>query len=421
MTKKLIVEKSVKLQKLPPSPFLESLRAKRRLIRRGVDVVDLGELNPDTALRDSIGLSFESSDIFDPADDDIISELKNKISQWLEKRYGVHSNAHKEIYPFFDDKQVIYHLLLGVINPGDKVAIPDPGDPLYKRAAILADAEVESVPLLERNDYLPNLRAAFLSHSAAEGRKSRFRILQNTRSKIPLTGAFPKIIILNYPHDPTTSVADSIFFKEIVKWAGENNILVFNDASGNEICYDDYAPISLLQTKGARKLVAEKFSFFGLTGVDFGFLVGDRGIISCVEAAYLALGRGILKASVLLGLEILKNHTVISKKNNAEYAARKEMMMKGLTQLGWKARKPRCGPYIWVKIPPKYTSVGFARMLLRKTGVLVSPGFGYGEYGEGFIRIALNLPADRIQNALERMKKHTHIWQRRYKPEISEE
>ena len=421
MIKKLIIEKSEKLQKLPPSPFLESLRAKHRLIRRGVEVIDLGELNPDSTLRDFLLPSFERSGIFDYADPDIISELKIQIAQWLEQRYGIKANARKEIFPFFEEKQAIYHLLLGFLNPGDKVAIPDPSDPIFKRASVLAGAEVESFPLLERNDYLPNLSALFRLSANSEEQKTKFRILHKARSKKQPVEEFPKIFFLNYPHDPTTSVADSAFFREMVKWAAANNILVFNDSSGNEICYDDYSPIFLLQTKGARKLVAEKFSFFGLTGVDFGFLVGDRGIISCVEAAYLALGRGILKASVLLALEILKNHTAISKRNNVEYAARKEMMMKGLAKLGWKAKKPRCGPYIWVKIPPKYTSVGFARMLLRKTGVLVSPGFGYGECGEGFIRIALNLPADQIQNALERMEKHSHIWQRRYKPEINEE
>lgn len=421
MTKRLIIEKSDRLQKLPPSPFLESLRTKRRLIRRGIEVVDWGELNPDSSLLDSFAPSFDRREFFDFADADLLSELRNQISLWLEKKYGIRANARREIYPFFDEKQVIYHLLLGYLNPGEKVAIPDPSDPVYKRASILADAKVESIPLLERNDYLPNLKASSYFRLDPKEPKPRFRMLRKTNSKLPPAGVFPKIFLLNYPHDPTGSVADSTFFVEVVKWAGKNNILVFNDASGNEICDDDHTPICLLQTKGARKLAAEKFSFLALTGIDFGFLVGDRGVISCMEATNVALGMRISKASVLLALEILKNYGALSSKNNGEFSARKETMMKGLTDLGWKAKKNRCGPYVWVKIPPKYTSVGFARMLLRKTGVLVSPGFGYGEYGEGFIRIALNLPADQIQKTLKRMEKHSHIWQRRYKPKIDEE
>ena len=167
MIKKLIIEKSEKLQKLPPSPFLESLRAKHRLIRRGVEVIDLGELNPDSTLRDFLLPSLERSAIFDYADLDITSELKIQIAQWMEQRYGIKVNARKEIFPFFDEKQVIYHLLLGFINPGDRVAIPDPGDPIYKRASVLAGAEVESFPLLERNDYLPNLNSLF--HLTSQG------------------------------------------------------------------------------------------------------------------------------------------------------------------------------------------------------------------------------------------------------------
>ncbi|MCK4404207.1 MAG: aminotransferase class I/II-fold pyridoxal phosphate-dependent enzyme [candidate division Zixibacteria bacterium] len=395
MIKKLIIEKAERLQKLPPTPFVEAKRVKQGLIRRGVEVIDLGELDPDPSLRDYFFPPFEGSEVFALSDSRIWQELKQKIGKWLEQRYDLKTKSEREILPFFGEKKGIYYLLLSLINPGEVVSVPDPGEPIYKIASVLAGAEVEAFPLLERNDYLPNL-SVFLSSRRA--------------------GSLPKIFFLNYPHNPTSSVADSAFFQEVVEWAGKKNVLVINDASGNEICYDDHLPVSLLQTKSAKKLAVERFSFFALTGIQFGFLVGDRGIISQVESVQEALGETVSKASVLQALEILKNHPQIVQKNNLEFAVRKDTLLKGLFNLGWKAKKPKAGPFVWVKIPPRYSSVGFFRMLLRKAGVLVSPGFGFGEYGEGYIRIALNLPADQIQKALERIERHSHIWQRRYRP-----
>ena len=395
MIKKLIIEKAERLQKLPPTPFVEAKRIKQGLIRKGVEVIDLGELNPDFSLRDFFTPPLNRSEMFAPSDSKIWQELRQKISKWLEQRYDLKTKSEKEILPYFGERKVIYHLLLSFINPEEMVAVPDPAEPIYKIASLLAGAEVETFPLLDRNDYLPNLTAF---PSSRRG------------------GKLPKILFLNYPHDPTSSVADSGFFLEVVHWAGKKNVLVINDASSNEICYDDHIPVSLLQTKGAKKLAVEKFSFFALTGIQFGFLVGDSGIISQTESLQEALGEKVSRTSVLLGMEILSNYSQIAQKNNLEFAVRKDTLLKGLFNLGWKAKKPKAGPFVWVKIPPKYSSVGFFRMLLRKTGVLVSPGFGFGEYGEGYIRIALNLPAAHIQTALERMEKHSHIWQRRYRP-----
>jgi LL-diaminopimelate aminotransferase len=398
MIKKLIIEKAERLQKLPPTPFVEAKRIKQGLVRRGVEVIDLGELAPDASLRDSFIPSFDMSTMFAPADSKTWQELKQRIGKWLERRYDLKVRSEREILPFFGEKRVIYDLLLSLVNPGDVVAVGDPGEPMSKTASILAGAEVDAFPLLERNDYLPNLNAFVSSRRG---------------------GRFPKILFLNYPHDPTSSLADSGFFREVVEWAGKKNVLVINDASGNEICYDDHLPVSLLQTKGAKKLAVERFSFFALTGIQFGFLAGDAQIISQLESVEEALGEKGSEACVLQALEILRNYSQISHKNNLEFNLRKATMLKGFFKLGWKARKPKAGPFAWAKVPGKYSSIGFFRMLLRKTGVLVSPGFGFGEYGEGHVRIALNLPADQIQKALERLEKHSHVWQRRYRPKSS--
>lgn len=400
MIKKIIIEKAERLQKLPPSPFLEAKRIKQGLSRRGVEVIDLGELNPDSSLRDFFTSSFDKSETFAPADSRSWDQLKQGIAKWLGQRYDLKLSPSTEILPFFGERRVIHHLLLSLVNPGEVVAVPDPCDPIFKTASILAGAETESFPLLERNDYLPNLSAFPSSRRGAK---------------------FPKILLLNYPHDPTSSVADAGFFREVVEWAGKRNILLINDVSGNEVCFDDHTPVSLLQSKGAQKLAVERFSFFPLTGIDFGFLVGDRGVISQTESLRSALGERVSQALLLQALEILKSYTEIAHRNNLEFTLRKATLLKGLFKLNWKARKPKAGPFVWVKIPPRYSSLGFFRMLLRKAGVLASPGVAFGEHGEGHIRIALNPPADQIQKAMERLQMHSHVWQRKYRPKSNVE
>lgn len=395
MIKKVVIEKAERLQKLPPTTLVEAKRIRQGLSKRGVEVIDLGELKPDSSLRDFFIPSFDKNEMFTPADSKMWQELKQAIAKWLAGRYELKMGAGTEILPFFGGKRIIYHLLLSLINPSEMSAVPDPCDPIFKTASILAGAEVESFPLLERNDYLPNLSAFPASRKGMSS---------------------PKILFLNYPHDPTSSVADAGFFREIVEWAAKRNILLVSDVSGNEICFDDHTPVSLLQSKGARKLTVEKFSFFALTGIDFGFLVGDRGVISQTESMRSALGEGVSKAFVLQALEILKGYTEIAHRNNLEFTLRKATLLKGLFKLNWKVRKPKAGPFVWVKIPPRYSSLGFFRMLLKKAGVLVSPGVAFGEHGEGYVRIALNQPADQIQKAMERLEMHSHVWQRKYRP-----
>ena len=395
MIKKVIIEKAERLQKIPPGPFVETRRIKLGLTRRGVDVIDLGDLNPDPSLRDFFVLPVEKSDMFARCDLSIWQKLRREAGKWLMQKYELRVRPDTEVLPFFGERRVIHQLLLSLVNPGDLVAAPDPCDPTYRTASILAGAEVETFPLLERNDYLPNLTALPTS-----GRSTKL----------------PKILFLNYPHDPTSAVTDLGFYREVVEWAGKKNVLVISDVSGNEICYDDHAPVSLLQTKGARKLALEKFSFFALTGIQFGFLVGDKGVIAQTESLQQALGDRPSKALVLQALELLRRYSEISHRNNLEFTLRRATLLKELFKLNWKTKKPKAGPFVWVKVPPKYSSVGFFRMLLRKAGVIVSPGFGFGEHGEGHVRIALNPPAEQLHQAMERLLMHSHIWQRRYRP-----
>ncbi len=406
MIKKLIIDKAERLQKLPPSPLLEAERIRKALHKRGVEIIDLGELSPDASIRETVHsfLSLETQEIFAPVDPRLWGNLKKEIADWVEQKYQVKLNPENEILPFAafshtvqgaGRRKIIYDLFLSFLNPGEVAAIPDPSDPVYKGGCIFAGGQVVSLPLWERTDYLPNLSTLPSSKDTAN---------------------FPKVLFLNYPHDPTTAVADPEFFRELVQWAHRKNILLLNDASYNEICHDGYVPTSLLQAKGIKKIGAELFFFYPLTGIGFGFLAGNRQIISQVEATERAFGYGASQMTAHLGLAVLKNYSAIAERNNTEFYKRREILMQGLSSLGWKAKRPKAGPFIWTKVPPRYSSVGFARMLLRKAGVLVSPGFGFGEHGERYVRISLNHQANELNKALARLKEHSHVWQRRYRP-----
>jgi LL-diaminopimelate aminotransferase len=421
MIKKLIIEKAERLQKLPPSPFLEAERIKKALGKRGVEIIDLGELCPDPSIREIVLSSFslKAEEIFAPFNLRVWEDLKKQIADWLEQKYQVRVNPENEIFPFAGKKKIIYDLFLSFLNPGEVAAIPDPSDPIYKGASIFAGGGVVSLPLWERNDYLPNLKTLPSSpkdpaQTGSDEPPSGGVRLDAPRKKN--ARHFPKILFSNYPHNPTTAVADPEFFGELVEWANKRNTLLVNDASYNEICYDGYMPVSLLQAKGAKKIGAELFFFYPLTGIGFGFIAGNKQIISQVEATDKVFGYQLSHIMLQLSLAILKNYTAVAEQNNLEFASRKEILMEGFLNLGWRAKRPKAGPFIWVKVPPRYSSVGFARMLLRKSGVLVSPGFGFGEHGEGYIRIALNHPEDKLKKTLERIKEHSHIWQRRYRP-----
>jgi LL-diaminopimelate aminotransferase len=405
MIKRVIIEKAERLQKLPPPPFLEAERIKKALHKRGVEIIDLGELSFDPSLMEKIlsSFSFETQEIFTPLDWRNYTDLKKQIADWLERKYQVRLNPKNEILPFVGKKKIIYDFFLSFINPGEVVALPDPGDPIYKAGAIFAGGEVVTLPLWERNDYLPNLETFSSFPKDLTLRKKNATSLS-------------KILFLNYPHNPTSAVADPEFFKESVKWASKRNILLVNDASYNEICYDGYLPTSLLQVKGAKKIGAELFFFHSLTGIGLGFLAGNKQIISQIEAVENIFGNQLSRIMLQISLVILGNYPSIAEQNNLEFAKRKDVLMEGVLDLEWKVRKPKAGPFIWVKVPPRYSSVGFSRMLLRKTGVLVSPGFGFGEYGEGYIRLALNHPVEELKKALERIKEHSHVWQRKYRP-----
>ncbi len=395
MIKKVIVDKSERLQKIGPVSLVEGERIKKRLEKKDVDLIDLGDFNPDLNIESFVLPSFSRQRVTCEALARNQKDLKKEIAVWFESKYQVKLNPLTEILIVSGKKEAITGLALSFLNPGELALIPDPSEPIYRNATILAGGKSETVPLLERNDYLPNL---------------------NILSDKTLNQA--KLLFLNYPHNPTSAIADFQFFKEVVRKAAKHNVLVINDASYNHITYESTG-LSLLQIKGAQKIGLEFHYFpsvYYIPGIRMGFFVGNRDIISALQAEQEISTSGLNSFSVEIARESLKDYSRISNLVNSEFLKRRDLILEHLDQIDWNARKPKASPFIWVKVPPKYSSLGFTRMLLRKAGVLVLSGTEFGENGEGWIRLALNFPVSQLKEAVERIKMHSHLWQRSYRP-----
>lgn len=397
MIKKVIVDKSERLQKVSPPSLLEGGRIKKRLEKKNVDIIDLGDFDPILEMKSFVPSSSLykekiSRDVLGQEEED----LKREISVWFEKKYQIKLNPFTEILIVSGKKEAITGLALSFLNPGELSIIPDPSHPIYRNATILAGGESEILPLLERNDYLPNL--ASLSN----------KILNQA-----------KLLFLNYPHNPTSAIADFQFFKEVVEKAGKYNILVINDASFNQVSFEESTPLSLLQISNAKKIGLE-FHYFPFTyqipKIRMGFLVGNKEILSALKTEQEIFTSGINGFSIETAKKSIKDYSRISKEINFEFLKRRDFILEHLNQINWKARKPKASPFVWVKVPLRYSSLGFTRMLLRKVGVLVLSGTEFGENGEGWIRLALNPPVSQLKEAVERIKKHSHLWQRSYRP-----
>lgn len=396
--RKVLVEKATRLEKIPPYPLFNIQRALKRLEKKGVELIDLGRFDPVLPLFDSVQKLFTSNPengLFGYAKDEEVLNLKGLFSSWFKKRYGVFLNPKTEIHFYTGKRETIAQLALYLINPKDKIYLCEPASQLYKSSALLADGEIEIVPLLERNDYLPNV-APLKDKNKDRG----------------------KYFFLNYPHNPTGSLADLFFYRELVDLALKNNIKIVQDASYNEVYFDQYQPPSLLEVKEGKRVGVEVHSVSisaGLPGMDCGFLVGNKEIISAMESQSKLFSQRLNRFTLKLTEALLVEYEVIIEKNREEYKTRRDIVTEILLNLGWRSRKSKATPFFWAQIPVRYSSLGFCRMLLRRSGVLACPGIEYGEQGEGFIRLSLNQPVEKLKQAGERIRDHIHIWQKKYR------
>ena len=382
-----IVEKADRLNKLPPYLFKEIDRKKEEVIAKGVDIIDLGVGDPDLPTPDPI-IEIMRKATGDPANHRYpsysgMNDFKTATADWYSDRFGVNLDPDNEVLSLIGSKEGIAHLPLAFINPGDVALVPSPAYPVYNIATMFAGGEPYFMPLKRENNFLPDL-------DSIPGEVARRA----------------KIMFINYPNNPTAATADIEFFKRVVDFAEKNNVLVCHDAAYTEMAFDGYVPPSFLETDGAKEVGIELHSLsksFNMTGWRIGFAVGNREAIDGLGAIKSNIDSGIFQAIQIAGVEAMKNYKSFVKDIMPVYFRRRDLMVKGLREAGFKVESPKATFYLWVSVPEGYTSAQLAARLLEK-GVVVTPGNGFGEPGEGYFRIALTQNRERITEAIERIK-----------------
>ncbi len=312
-----------------------------------------------------------------------LPELRKTIADWYEQRFGVSLDPDTEVLPLLGSKEGIGHIAFCFIDPGDTALVPDPGYPVYSVGTLLAGGQPYYMPLLEGNDYLPELP----------------KIPEDALKKATL-------MWLNYPNNPTGAVADIDFFNQVVAFARQHDILVCHDGPYSEVAYDGYSPVSFLQAKEAKEVGVEFHSLsksYNMTGWRIGWAVGNPTMIDTLRRLKSNLDSGIPQAIQYAAIEALSGPQNCIDEHNAVYQRRRDLVVDGLNKIGLEARSPQASLYVWAKIPSGYTSVEFANALLEQVGVVVTPGVGWGKHGEGYVRLSLTLADASLVKGLSRL------------------
>jgi LL-diaminopimelate aminotransferase len=385
----LVYEKADRLRQLPPYLFVEIDRAKRKLQTEGKDVIDLGVGDPDLPTPPHI-LERLKATADDPANHrysftEGIRPLREAIARWYERRFGVTLDPQTEILPLLGSKEGIAHFPLAVANPGEAILVPDPCYPPYRSGTILAGAEAVSLPLLEENGFFPDLGA--ISQKVARR---------------------AKLMFLNYPNNPTATVATAEQFQEAIDVAKGYGIAVAHDAAYSEISFDGYRPISFLQLPEAKSVGVEFHSLsktYHMTGWRIGWVCGNAKLIAALSQLKTNLDSGIFQPIQWAGIEALEGDQTPFQQAIETYQHRRNLLIEGLAKAGWQIAKPVASFYVWAHVPTQETSIAFAARLLEQRHVSLMPGVGFGPSGEGYVRLSLTVPTARIQEAVDRLSK----------------
>jgi LL-diaminopimelate aminotransferase len=381
-------EKAERLKRLPPYLFKEIDRKKAEVMGRGVDIIDLGVGDPDLPTPPRIIEALKKA-VDDPAHHRYPSysgmrDFKEAVAQWYQERFGVELDPSSEVVSLIGSKEGLAHFPLAFINPGDIALVPTPAYPVYHIATLFAGGESFFMPLLSENDFLPDLDA------------------------IPdEVAARAKIMFLNYPNNPTSAVADLEFFTRVVEFARERKIVVCHDAAYTEMAFDGYRPPSFLEVEGAKEAGLEFHSLsktYNMTGWRIGFAVGNQQAIEGLGTIKSNIDSGVFQAVQMAGVESLLGDQSCVREMVEVYTRRRDLMVRGLKDAGYQVKPPKATFYLWVKVLKGFSSTQLATRLLEEAGVVVTPGNGFGEPGEGYFRIALTQKRERLAEAIERLK-----------------
>ncbi|MBT9131827.1 aminotransferase class I/II-fold pyridoxal phosphate-dependent enzyme [candidate division NPL-UPA2 bacterium Unc8] len=379
---------SRRLAQLPTYLFAKIDELKKDVLASGADIIDLGTGDPDTPTAPRVieqlytSAKIEENHRYPSYSG--LRILRETVARWFEGRFSVKLNPENEILPLLGSKEGIGHIPLAFVNEGDVALVPDPGYPVYQAGTILAGGKPSFLPLYKDNEFLPQL------NSVSEDIARR-----------------AKIMFINYPNNPTTATASKEFFKEVVRFAKKYEIVVCHDAAYSEVTFGDYQAPSFLEVGGAMDVGVEFHSLsktYNMTGWRVAWACGNPQIISALLKVKTNLDSGMFQPIQYAAIEALNNSDEEVSRVAKIYMERRDALIDGLTKIGWKVPRPKATLYVWLPLPSSFTSsFELTEYLLREAHIVTTPGVGFGACGEGFIRIALTVPRERIEEAVGRI------------------
>jgi LL-diaminopimelate aminotransferase len=384
------MQPSKRLSQIPPYLFAELEKKIADKKAAGIDVISLGIGDPDTPTPANVVAAMQQA-VADPSTHQYPSnrgrdEFREAVAEFYERRFGVTLDPDTEVMPGIGAKETIFNLNLAFLDPGDIALASDPGYPVYTAGPILVGAEPYLMPLLPERDFAPDLSA------------------------IPAdVVAKAKLLFINYPNNPTGAIVPDGFFAEVVEFAKANDILVVHDASYTETTYGDYVPPSFLETPGAKEVGIEVFSLskgYNMTGWRAAAIVGNAEAISSYWRLKTNIDSGNFEAVQLAAVEALSPRTDSDVKSmNQLYERRRDLVCDALAEIGVDVKRPKATIYIWAPVPDGFESAAaYCEHVLEESAVVISPGGAYGASGEGFFRISLTTPDERLTEAVERLR-----------------
>ena len=380
------------IEKLPPYVFAVTNQLKMDARHRGEDIIDLGMGNPDLATPEPIVEKMVEA-TRNPRNHGYstprgLPNLRLEISRWYARRYNVDIDPETEAIATIGAKEGFSHLVLALVEPGDKVIVPDPSYPIHSFAATIAGCQLIKLPI---ND-------------GPEETLEALRRLGYPRSEQP------KLLVLSFPHNPTTATVELPFFEEVISIARERGYLVIHDLAYADLGFDGHKPPSILQVKGAKDVAVEMFSMsksYSMAGWRMGFCVGNRQAVYALTRLKSYLDYGMFQPIQIAGIIALRDCDEYVPHIAEVYRKRRDVLIKGLNSTGWNVPSPKGTMFVWAKIPQHFAKLGsleFAKQLITRAGVAVSPGNGFGESGEGYVRFALVENEQRIAQAVRGIK-----------------
>jgi len=383
------INRAQRLQQLPPYLFKEIDRLRDEVRSQGMDIIDLGVGDPDQPTPAHI-IKRLAEAAADPSTHKYpaysgMNRFRASAAAWYKRRFDVDLAPATEVITLIGSKEGLAHFPLAFVNPGDVVLVPSPAYPVYYSSTIMAGGVPVQMPLTKDNGFLPDLGAIDSATAKAA-----------------------KIMMINYPNNPTAAVAEAGFYEQVVEFALANDIIVVSDAAYTEMAYDGYRPLSFMQIPGAREVGIEFHSLsktYNMTGWRLGFAVGNPELVGGLGQVKSQIDSGAFDAVQIAGIEALEGDQSCLDDMRRLYTKRRDVMVDGLQSLGLEVEKPKATFYVWCETPKGMKSAEFTKRLLSECGIVTTPGNGFGAAGEGFVRFALTVDEARLTEAVERMGK----------------